>query len=110
MQEHKKNYIDVPRGTRKGIKKPWYTLYKRNFMLKQVTQFKSVINNIESLFHFDSGAPISVAKEALFECLKWIGQIEDQARANAAAQAQETPQTESPPIDNNSTPAKEENT
>ena len=49
-------------------------------MLKNITQFKSIIQGIESNFHFDQDCPVAVAKEALFECLKWLGKIEDQAK------------------------------
>jgi hypothetical protein len=55
-------------------------------MLKQLTQFKSVINGVENFFHFYVNCPVNVAKEALFECLKWIGQIEDAAKASAENQ------------------------
>ena len=58
-------------------------------MMKNVTQFKSIIQGIESNFHFDQGCPLTTAKEALFECLKWIGQIEDQAKAQAEAKVEE---------------------
>ncbi len=50
-------------------------------MLKNVTQFKSVIQGIENIFHFDQSCPITIAKEAVLECLKWLGQAEDQAKA-----------------------------
>lgn len=58
-------------------------------MLKQVTQFKSVINEIENIFHFDANCPINIAKEAVLECLKWLGQVEDQAKAQAEAKKAE---------------------
>ena len=55
-------------------------------MLKNITVFRSIINGIESNFHFDQGCSLVTAKEALFECLKWLGQIEDQAKAQAEEQ------------------------
>jgi hypothetical protein len=55
-------------------------------MLKNITQFRSVINGIETFFHFDQNCPLDVAKSALFECLKWIGQVEDNAKAQLEAQ------------------------
>ena len=58
-------------------------------MIKAVTQFKSVINEIETVFHFDSTCPLEIAKQALFDCLKWIGQVEDQNKAATAAKAAE---------------------
>lgn len=69
---------------------------KRNIMQKQFTQFKSVIQGFENLFHFENGGNTSIAKEALLECLKWIGQIEDQAKAIAEAQAAEKSPEETP--------------
>lgn len=65
-------------------------------MQKQITQFKSVINGIESLFHFDQTCSVDVAKQALFECLKWIGQIEDAVKAQQAAQAAAQPEVKAP--------------
>lgn len=60
-------------------------------MQKQITQFKSVIEGVESYFHFDSTTSTAIAKMALLDCLKWIGQIEDaQKAAFEAAQAQAT--------------------
>ncbi len=56
-------------------------------MIKNYTQYKSVINGVEIFFNFESNCPTNIAKEALFEWLKWIGQIEDHAKANAEAQA-----------------------
>ncbi len=50
-------------------------------MQKNLTEFKCIVGEIESHFHFEANCPISVAKEAVFQCLKWIGQIEDAAKA-----------------------------
>lgn len=50
-------------------------------MQKQITQFKVLIGEVESYFHFEPNCPTATAKEALFECLKWIGGIEDAAKA-----------------------------
>jgi len=58
-------------------------------MIKNVTEFKSVLQGIESTFHFDQNCPIEVAKNALLECLKWIGQIEDQIKAAQEAKKAE---------------------
>ena len=55
-------------------------------MLKNLTQFKSTIQEFETYFLFDQCCPLSVAKEALFEAMKWIGQIEDQLKAQQEAQ------------------------
>lgn len=54
-------------------------------MIKNLTQFKAVIQDIECVFHFDQNCPTNIAKEALFACIKWVGQIEDEA-AKAANQ------------------------
>lgn len=55
-------------------------------MIKQVTQFKSVVEGVENIFHFDANCPTNIAKESLLQCLKWIGQIEDQVKAQQEAQ------------------------
>jgi hypothetical protein len=61
-------------------------------MLKNLTQFKSTINGVETLFHFENNCPVNVAKEAVFECLKWIGQLEDQAKAGKESEDQKAPE------------------
>lgn len=69
-------------------------------MQKQITQFKSVINEIESIFHFDATCPIEIAKLALMDCLKWIGQIEDmqkQALAQKEAEEKAKQEADKPP-------------
>ncbi len=64
-------------------------------MIKNVTQFKSVIQGIENVFHFDQQCPIEVAKQAIFDCLKWLGQIEDNVKAKAAEDAAKPVQDDS---------------
>lgn len=69
-------------------------------MIKPVTQFKSIIQGVENIFHFDSTCPTHIAKEALFECLKWIGQIEDSNKASqeqAPSSEEEHPKVEDLP-------------
>lgn len=63
-------------------------------MLKQLTQFKSTIQGVENYFHFDCNCPTNIAKEALFECLKWIGQLEDMAKAQEEAAKETAEKTE----------------
>lgn len=66
-------------------------------MQKQVTQFKTVIQEMETIFLFDPSCSTAIAKESLLECLKWIGQVEDVAKAqqkiqeNAEATISEAP-------------------
>jgi hypothetical protein len=50
-------------------------------MIKQTTQFKAVFEGIENNFYFDANCPIPLAKESLLQALKWVGQIEDQLKA-----------------------------
>lgn len=64
-------------------------------MIKNVTQFKCVINDVECIFHFDASCPTNIAKDALFACLKWIGQIEDGAKSQEQAKKSE----EQPPVE-----------
>lgn len=63
-------------------------------MNKTITQFKSVIQGVESYFHFDVQCPTVIAKEALLECLQWIMNIENAAKA--AQEAQDTAQPPTP--------------
>lgn len=44
------------------------------------TEFKVKIQEFESLFYFDETCPLYIAKEALFQCSKWLGKIEDDAK------------------------------
>lgn len=80
-------------------------------MIKQVTQFKSIIQGVENTFHFDPSCPIAIAKEAVLEALKWLGQIEDQIKAQQEAQAKEDAEklaqapTEQPKEETNVEPA-----
>jgi hypothetical protein len=77
-------------------------------MQKQLTQFKSVIQGIENHFHFDSACPVNIAKEALLECLKWIGQIEDAAKSSAEMQSKAEDDGESSPVETSEeTPSQE---
>ena len=53
-------------------------------MQKKITQFKVTIDEVESVFYFESTCPVATAKIALFECIKWMGQIEDAQKAAMA--------------------------
>ena len=48
------------------------------------TEFKVKIQEFESLFYFDETCPLYIAKEALFQCSKWLGKIEDEAKVISA--------------------------
>lgn len=50
-------------------------------MIRNLVRFKVVIEGQECLFHFESNCTTNIVKQALFEGLKWIGQVEDQAKA-----------------------------
>jgi hypothetical protein len=59
-------------------------------MQKQITQFKSIVNGIESFFHFDSAISTENAMKACLDCIKWIGNIEESQKSQlAATQAQQ---------------------
>lgn len=51
-------------------------------MEKKKTEFKVKIQNFENLFYFDDDCPLYIAKEAVFQCSKWLGKIEDDANSN----------------------------
>jgi hypothetical protein len=65
-------------------------------MLKNLTQFKVLINDFECTFNFESNCPIEVAKESILQALKWIGKVEDQAKEQAQLQKE---QAEQPPTE-----------
>ncbi len=50
-------------------------------MIKNISRLESIIENKVGHFLLDSDTPIHIAKEMLFQFLKYIGQIEDAARA-----------------------------
>ncbi len=56
-------------------------------MIKNIKQFKSVVDTFESTFNFDFNTPIAVAKQQIFDCLNWIGKIEE----SLSEKAKETP-------------------
>jgi hypothetical protein len=66
-------------------------------MPKPMIMFKSVVNGVENFFHFDQACSTEVAKMALLDALKWIGQIEDSAKAEQAKKDAENPVPESAP-------------
>ena len=49
-------------------------------------QFKSEDQTFENCFYFELNIPSQLATKALLECLKWIGNIEDEAKAKALAE------------------------
>jgi hypothetical protein len=55
----------------------------------------------EKAYHFicDNDSPLEHVKEALFQCQKYIGQIEDQVKAAQAAQEQPKENEEAPKVD-----------
>jgi hypothetical protein len=71
-------------------------------MVSQMTRFKVVVNEKENSFFFESTSSTAEAKEACFECLKWLGNIEDEAKklASASSEAQPSPeQTEAKAVE-----------
>jgi len=61
-------------------------------MIKNQAQFKDTIEEREFQFFCDNDAPTNLAKEFLFRCLKWIGQIEDAAKFQKEQTEKEQPQ------------------
>lgn len=58
-------------------------------MMKNIIRIEFAI--VDKVYHFmcDSDSPIEHIKEALFQCQKYIGAVEDQLRAQMAAKAAE---------------------
>jgi len=59
-------------------------------MLRNITQFKSVVDTFESTFNFDVNTPIPVAKQQIFDCLKWIGSVEESIEKNKKEEPEAT--------------------
>lgn len=72
-------------------------------MLKQVLQFVAKVGEKEGLFHFDHDTSLEAAKEMGFQFMKYLGQIEDAAKAQKAASSPE----EAPPEASAEQPASE---
>jgi hypothetical protein len=58
-------------------------------MMKNVVQIKGLSNNRESFWYLDNDCPLVDAKEMLFQFQKFIGQIEDNVRAQQEAKKAE---------------------
>jgi len=63
-------------------------------MLKQRTEFRITVNDIEISILFDANCPTPLAKEALNKCLEWIAQLEEQAKKAEEACKKEEPKLE----------------
>lgn len=50
-------------------------------MFKPIAQFEFLVENKVGRFLVEHDAPISVVKEMAFQFLKYLGQLEDQAKA-----------------------------
>lgn len=69
-------------------------------MLKTVAQFECTVNDKTGRFILDQDTPTVVAKEMCFQFQKWIGQIEDNIKAQQdAAKAAESPPEEQKPVE-----------
>lgn len=54
--------------------------------MKAMQLFFYDVDGKKCLVFFDNDTPLPVAKEMLFQCLKQLGQIEDNAKAQEEAQ------------------------
>jgi hypothetical protein len=65
-------------------------------MLKNISQLHHLMENKLCVFQCDNDTPLPIVKEALFQFQKYIGQIEDQVKAQqeAAKAKQEEPAPE----------------
>jgi hypothetical protein len=67
-------------------------------MLSNLSQLEHVIEGKVFRFICLNDAPIHFVKEALFQMQKYIGQVEDYAKAQQAEQAQQLPENKVEPI------------
>lgn len=63
-------------------------------MLRNLTQLEHIVENKICRFICDNDTPLNIAKEALFQFQKYIGQIEDMAKKNQQQQQQDASKVE----------------
>ncbi len=68
-------------------------------MLKNLARFESIIEGKVGHFLLDHDTPIAIAKEMCVQFLKYIGQVEDAARAQQEATKAEADKAEVPVLD-----------
>ena len=54
-------------------------------MLKNVTRLECIVDGKTAHFYCDNDTPLHVAKEMLFQFQKYVGHVEDNARAQYEA-------------------------
>ncbi len=58
-------------------------------MLKNILELSHKIGDFENRFHCDAACPIGHVKESLFQFLKYVGKVEDEAIKQAEAKQKE---------------------
>jgi hypothetical protein len=58
-------------------------------MLKNISQLEFVVGEKSGRLLFDMDTPIQIVKEILFQAQKYVGQVEDQVKAQYDAQMAE---------------------
>jgi len=66
-------------------------------MLKNISRLESIVNGKTGHLYLDSDTPLVIVKEMLFQFQKYIGQIEDNAKAQQEA---EKPNVEDEQLEN----------
>lgn len=63
-------------------------------MLKNQVRLECIVNDKTGYFYLDSDTPIPVAKEMIFQFQKYLGQVEDQIKAQQDQAAKEAAEKE----------------
>ena len=58
-------------------------------MNKNSSRYEVVVDGKQGHFYFENDTSIPVAKEMLFQCLKFLGQVEDSIKAQIESKKQE---------------------
>lgn len=68
-------------------------------MLKNISQLEHAVG--DKVYHFmcDSNSPLNEVKDALFQFLKYVGQVEDAVKAQQAQAVAEAPVVEEPKVE-----------
>ncbi len=67
-------------------------------MLKQMSKLECNIADKKYEMHLDSDSPLQHVKEALFQFLKYVGQIEDNILAQQKAQEESKDESQEQPV------------
>jgi hypothetical protein len=58
-------------------------------MIKNVVKLEQIIEGKQGVFFCENDTPLHIAKEMLFQFMKYLGQVEDNAKAQQESEVKE---------------------